>query len=118
MNSAPDYKIEIFIPERFVPALREELARAGAGRIGNYDHCIAYSLIHGSWRPLEGSNPYDGEIGKISEGTEAKVEVNCPADRVRAVLQAIRRVHPYEEPLINLIPLANHLYLDGESNHE
>ena len=114
MKPTGDYKIEVFIPEEFVPALREELAKAGAGRIGNYDHCLAYSLVHGSWRPLEGSNPYDGEIGKISEGTEAKVEINCRAGVVRAALDAIRRVHPYEEPLINVIALANHLFSKGE----
>jgi hypothetical protein len=114
MTTAPDFKIEIFIPEQYVPALREELARVGAGRIGNYDHCIAFILVRGSWRPLEGSSPYDGEIGRISEGIEAKVEVNCRGDLVREALKAIRRVHPYEEPLINIIPLANHLYSDGE----
>ncbi len=113
-----DYKIEIFIPEEYVPALREELAKAGAGRIGSYDHCLAYSLVHGSWRPLEGSNPYEGEVGKLSEGTEAKVEVNCPEENVAAALQATRRVHPYEQPLINIIPLANHLFLNGEAPHE
>lgn len=113
-----DYKIEIFIPEEFVPALREELARSGAGRIGNYDHCLAYSLVHGSWQPLAGSNPYDGEPGTLSEGVEAKVEINCPAEYVRGALNAIRRIHPYEEPLINILPLANHLFSKGEDNHE
>src|SRR5512147_1862449 len=110
MPLGQDYKIEIYIPEEFVPALREALARAGAGRIGNYDHCVAYTLIHGSWRPLEGSDPYDGEIGKLSEGTEARVEVNCAAGHVAEALNAIRSVHPYDEPLINVIALANYLF--------
>jgi hypothetical protein len=118
MAAAQDYKIEIFIPEEFVPALREALADAGAGHIGNYDHCIAYTMVRGSWRPLEGADPYDGEIGKLSEGTEAKVEVNCAAENVPAALKAIRTVHPYEEPLINLIPLGNHLFRAGDSTHD
>jgi len=29
---------------------------------------------------------------------------------VKEAMQVIRRVHPYEEPLINVIPLANHLF--------
>ena len=118
MPAPQDYKLEIFIPDEFVPALREALAEAGAGQIGRYDHCIAYYLIHGSWRPLEGSDPYDGEVGKLSEGIEAKVEVNCAAEHVSAALRAIRGVHPYDEPLINVIPLANHLFSGGDTANE
>ena len=33
------------------------------------------------------------------------VEVACPTGRVEAVLAAVKRVHPYEEPVINVIPL-------------
>ena len=110
MPALYDYKIEVFIPEELVFPLRDELARIGAGVIGNYDHCIAFSLVRGTWRPLEGANPYNGTIGQISEGTEAKVEVNCKKELVREALQVIRRVHPYDEPLINVIPLANALF--------
>jgi hypothetical protein len=110
MTALYDYKIEVFLPEEFVFPLRDELAKVNVGVIGNYDHCIAFSLVRGSWRPLEGSNPNDGKIGEISEGTEAKVEVNCKKENVRDALQVIRRVHPYDEPLINIIPLANDLF--------
>ncbi len=98
-------KLEIFIPDDYVPALREALAAAGAGIIGNYDHCCSVSPVRGYWRPLEGADPYDGTVGQVSEGRESKVEVNCPRDSVPQVIQAIRAVHPYEEPLINILPL-------------
>lgn len=104
MTSDYDFKLEIFIPEQFVISLRDELAKVGAGRIGKYDHCLAYTLVKGYWRPLEGSNPFDGEIGQISEGMEA-------------ALEAIRRIHPYDEPLINIIPLANQLFKNAGSKH-
>jgi hypothetical protein len=110
MAAIYDYKIEVFIPEELVFTLRDELAKVHVGVIGNYDHCIAFSLVRGSWRPLEGAHPYDGKIGEISEGSEAKVEVNCKQENVRDALQVIRRVHPYDEPLINVIPLANALF--------
>ncbi len=106
----PTVKIEVFIPDEFVETLRHELARAGAGRVGNYDHCISITQVRGYWRPLAGAEPYQGEIGKISEGTECKVEVTCAWENVAGALQAIRRVHPYDEPLINVIPLVNHLF--------
>jgi hypothetical protein len=41
---------------------------------------------------------------------ESKVEVNVHEEKLVDVLQAIRSVHPYEEPLINVIPLANARY--------
>jgi len=100
-------KLEIFIPEENVQALLDVISAAGAGRIGNYDHCASVTPVLGYWRPLEGAHPYDGEIGKISEGHECKVEVNCPAAIISNVIRDIRQVHPYEEPLINIVPLLN-----------
>ena len=110
MQDFTDVKIEIFTPLEYVLPLRDALANAGAGVIGNYDHCVAAHPIQGYYRPLAGANPFEGEVGVISEGTEYKVEVNCKRELVDAALAAIRSVHPYEEPLINIIPLANHLF--------
>lgn len=104
-------KIEVFIPHSHVDALREALHQAGAGRIGQYDHCVSITEVTGYWRPLDGADPYDGVVGNVSQGSECKVEVNCTLRRVPAVVQAIRDVHPYEEPVINILILANHLYL-------
>ncbi len=98
-------KLEIYIPDEFVPALREALAAAGAGIIGKYDHCCSVTPVRGYWRPLEGADPYDGKVGQVSEGRECKVEVNCPREITPRVIRAIRDVHPYEEPLINILPL-------------
>lgn len=105
-----EVKIEIFIPEEFIETLRDELGKVGAGHIGNYDHCMSITPVRGYWRPLPGATPYQGEVGKISTGTECKVEVNCAWELVRPALEAIRRIHPYEEALINVIPLVNHLF--------
>ena len=98
-------KLEIFTPPEALPALQAALAEAGAGQIGNYDHCLSISRVQGTWRPLPGSTPYSGEIGRIQQAEELKLEVNCPVDLVPKALKAIRRVHPYEEPVINVIPL-------------
>jgi hypothetical protein len=110
MDDFKDVKIEIFIPDEYVDTLRDELSKINVGRIGNYDHCISISRVRGYWRPLDGAKPFQGEIGIISEGTECKVEVNCRREDVNSALKVIRRVHPYDEPLINIFPLANHLF--------
>jgi hypothetical protein len=110
MQDFTDVKLEIFVPQEYVLTIRDELAKIGAGVIGNYDHCIAIHPVKGYFRPLPGANPFDGEIGVIKETMEYKVEVNCKRELVRDAIRVIKSVHPYEEPLINVLPLANHLF--------
>ena len=98
-------KLEIFIPDPYLEALRGALQSVDAGHIGSYDCCLSYSPVTGCWRPLEGSSPYLGAVGEHSAQPELKVEVTCRRDRVDETVEAIKRVHPYEEPVINAIPL-------------
>lgn len=98
-------KLEIFIPATCLPTLRETLRNMDAGHIGNYDSCLSYSEVISNWRPLAGSNPYIGQKNMLSEEAELKVETVCRTENVRSTLAAIRRMHPYEEPVINVIPL-------------
>jgi hypothetical protein len=99
------FKLEIYIPESHFSALQKALQSADAGHIGNYDSCLSYSRVKGTWRPLQGASPYIGEEGAVSEADELKVEVNVRKDKLASTLQSIRSVHPYEEPVINVIPL-------------
>lgn len=98
-------KIEIFIPATHFEALQKALQEVDAGHVGVYDSCLSFSEVKGCWRPLEGSSPYNGEIGKLTYGSEYKVEVLCRADQADRTVAAIRKVHPYEVPVINVIPL-------------
>ena len=98
-------KMEIFIPATHFEALREALRNVDAGHIGNYDSCLSYSESSGCWRPLPGSHPYNGEENKLCTGKEYKVEVICRTEKVDETIRAIKKVHPYEVPVINVIPL-------------
>lgn len=101
-----DYiKLEIFIPESHFPQLQKALQDVDAGHIGNYDSCLSYSPVIGTWRPLKGTRPFIGEEGKVSCEPELKVEVTIKAENLRDTIMAIKAVHPYEEPVINAIPL-------------
>jgi len=110
MEKFTDVKLEIFVPKEYALKIRDELAKIGVGRIGSYDHCIAMSPVQGYYRPLPGADPFEGQVGKVSEVAEYKVEVNCERALVAQAIKVIRRVHPYEEPMVNVIPLANHLF--------
>lgn len=99
------FKLEIFIPEANFRQLQKALQEVDAGHIGNYDSCLSYSRVMGTWRPLAGTRPYIGTENEISEEPELKVEVTCRAEGLQAAMEAIKAVHPYEEPVINVIPL-------------
>jgi hypothetical protein len=110
MENFTDVKLEIFVPQEYALKIRDELAKIGVGRIGSYDHCVAISPVQGYYRPLPGAEPFEGQVGKINEIAEYKIEINCERALVNQAIKVIRRVHPYEEPLVNVIPLANHLF--------
>jgi hypothetical protein len=116
MLDSEQYLIVTFIPPECLDRLQAALTHAGAGRVGNYDHCMAVSPVTGYWRPLQGSNPYQGELGKIESAAELKVETSCRREHVAQVIQAIRSVHPYEEPVIQVLPILNQFFAsdDGE----
>lgn len=99
------FKLEIFIPEANFRQLQKALQEVDAGHIGRYDSCLSYSRVTGTWRPLPGSNPYIGTENEISEEPELKVEVTCRAEHLQGTMEAVKAVHPYEEPVINVIPL-------------
>ena len=111
MHNFTDVKLEIFVPETHITQVRDALVEIGVGVIGNYDHCFAISQVQGSFRPLEGATPFDGKVGEITFSVESKIEVNCRRELVEEALAAVRRSHPYEEPLINIFPLANLLFV-------
>ena len=98
-------KLEIFIPETHISQLQKALQSVDAGHIGNYDSCMSCSQLTSYWRPLGGTSPYIGNVGEISCEPEVKVEVTVFTEKVDETIQAIKEVHPYEEPVINALPI-------------
>lgn len=98
-------KMEIYIPATHFEVLRKALQSVDAGHIGDYDGCLSYSETNGCWRPLEGSHPYNGEENQLCTAKEYKVEVICKTEKVDETIRAVKAVHPYEVPVINVIPL-------------
>ena len=99
------YKIVVYVPEDHADKLREVIGNAGAGKIGNYTHCTFTLKGTGRFKPEEGANPTIGEVGKLEEVSEDRIETVCSGDNLQAVLQAIRDNHPYEEPATDVYPI-------------
>ncbi len=100
-------KIAVYVDVAHADAVRGAMADSGAGRFNKYDHCSFSVRGVGRFRPLEGSNPAIGEVGKLEEVEEERIEVICLAERLDDVLAAVRAAHPYEEPAIDVYPLLN-----------
>jgi hypothetical protein len=98
-------KLEIYIPRTHFKALQNALRQVDAGHVGTYDSCLSFSEVTGCWRPLEGSRPYAGESGTVHFGEEYKVEVLCRTQNVEQTLRAVKAAHPYEVPVIYVLPL-------------
>ena len=105
-----EVKIEIYIPEEYTEKLRDKLNEVNACTVGEYDYVSSATKVRGYWRPLEGANPFNGELGRVCEAEECKVELRCKREYVKDAIEAIKEVHPYEEPLINVIPVINELF--------
>lgn len=98
-------KIFVTIPLENVEEVRNAICEAGAGIIGNYDYCTSSVKSIGTFKPNDNANPYIGENNKMEFVEEEKLEVVCDINNVKNVIIKLRKVHPYEEPAIDIIPL-------------
>jgi dinuclear metal center YbgI/SA1388 family protein len=101
------FKLEVYVPQADFAALDSAVLAAGAGQIGNYTDCHFRTLGTGTFRPNEKANPYLGSAGQREEVTELKLEYIVEAQRVNAVLTAMRSAHPYEEVAYQLLATQN-----------
>ncbi len=92
------YQLIFFVPETHLETVKDAVFRAGAGRYNNYDNCCWQSQGTGQFRPLENSNAYIGEKGKLEKVPEYRVEMLCADEYIDRAVSALKNVHPYEEP--------------------
>jgi len=102
---AKRYKIVVFVPKAQGAAIRQALGEAGAGRIGAYLYCSFTSTGVGRFLALEGARPAIGAVGELAEVEEERIEMVCEAEFLSGALRAVREVHPYEEPAIDVYPI-------------
>lgn len=99
------HKFVFFVPETHLEAVKQAVFDAGAGKIGNYEHCCWQMLGVGQFRPLLDSSPYLGKQGVLETVAEYRVEMVCDDQLMESVVAALRTAHPYEEPAFDILPL-------------
>ncbi|UTW45566.1 YqfO family protein [bacterium SCSIO 12696] len=104
------YKLAFFIPESHLEEVKDAVFSAGAGRIGDYDHCCWQVLGQGQFRPQAGSQPFLGKQGTVETVTEYRVEMVCEDHLIGGAVKALISAHPYEEPAYDVWKLATDVY--------
>ncbi|MDN5330964.1 MAG: hypothetical protein PWP45_189 [Tepidanaerobacteraceae bacterium] len=100
-------KIVVYVPKGYEDVVRDSMGNAGAGHIGNYSHCSFNVSGIGTFKPLEGSNPFLGQLGELEKVEEVRIETIAPASRVKKIINAMLKVHPYEEVAYDIYPVEN-----------
>jgi dinuclear metal center YbgI/SA1388 family protein len=100
-------KLSVYVPKTHQDIVLDALFKAGAGQIGNYSECSYLLEGKGSYKPNEDANPFIGKIGKRHYENEVKIEVLVSTHRTSAVVNAMLKVHPYEEVAYDIYSLLN-----------
>ncbi len=100
-------KLQVFVPKENTEVLKTALFEAGAGQIGNYDHCSFSVLGTGTFRPNTFANPHIGQANVDENVQEHSVEVVFSTYLTSRVLSAMRAAHPYEEVAHYLFAIEN-----------
>lgn len=100
-------KLATYVPEANANGMRQALAAAGAGQLGDYSAASFSYAGTGRFTPNTGAKPFIGQIDQAEAVAETKVEVVFPEALTNAVLAAMFQTHPYEEPAYDLFTLDN-----------
>ena len=100
--AGPQYKLVTFVPVDDVNQVADALYDVGAGAIGSYSHCGFQTEGTGTFKPLTGANPTIGKVNQRETVREIRLETVVPADKIKAVVAALRQSHPYETPAFDV----------------
>ncbi len=102
-----NYKLVVFVPIDSLPKVSNDIFAAGAGWIGNYSDCSFQAAGTGTFLPLEGAKPAIGKKGRLEKVSEIRFETIVPADKIKDVVAAMKKAHPYEAPAFDVFKLYN-----------
>ncbi|HEY0092091.1 MAG TPA: Nif3-like dinuclear metal center hexameric protein, partial [Flavobacterium sp.] len=87
--------------------IRNAMFEAGAGTIGNYDHCSFNSNGFTTYVGNEDSNPVIGQKGELVIDDQVKIEVTFKKHQENKILNALFDNHIYEEVAYEIYQLGN-----------
>ncbi len=100
-----NYKLVVFVPVNALAEVANAVFAAGAGGTGNYRNCGFQTDGTGTFLPQAGAKPAIGKVGKLEAVHEMRFETIVPAEKLNAVVAALKKAHPYEEPAFDILKL-------------
>ena len=101
------FKLIYYVPESHLESTKLAVFEAGAGGIGNYEHCAWQVLGIGQFKPVKCANPFIGELDQLEQIPEWRVETIVPEEKAQDVASALKASHPYEEPAFEFVQIIN-----------
>lgn len=89
---------------QLINAIIDAASQVGAGNTWDSYHRVAMVVRDGmeTFTPTAGANPNIGTIGVREEVKSARIFMQVPSKLTDPVVDAIRKVHPYENPVIEV----------------
>ncbi|MCD2136866.1 Nif3-like dinuclear metal center hexameric protein [Salinicoccus halitifaciens] len=100
-------KLRVNIPAENKEELKQGLSESGVGNQGDYSECFFEYPITGQFRPNEDANPHIGTNNELEIVDEYIVEAIFESDEQDKVIDALLKVHPYEEPAFDIFTINN-----------
>ena len=108
------FKLIVFVPQSNMAEVSEAVFNAGGGIIGQYNDCSFRINGQGTFRGSAESNPAIGKKNVFENVDEARLEFTVNAWNLDKAINAMLKVHPYEEPAYDIYELKNRSTNFGE----
>lgn len=100
-------KLIVFVPEKNLEEVADAIHKEGGGIIGEYTHCSFRTEGKGTFLASSKSKPAVGKREVLENVNEIKLEVLVENWKLKNVLYAMIKAHPYEEIAYDVYPLKN-----------
>ena len=102
-----------YVPVDYAEQVKKALFEAGAGNIGFYDECSFSISGEGTFRPIDGSNPFLGKKGTTEKVNEIQLSVIFEKFKKNQIISAMKFAHPYEEVAYQIYAIENENQYSG-----
>ncbi|MDD5622859.1 MAG: Nif3-like dinuclear metal center hexameric protein [Actinomycetota bacterium] len=101
------YKFTVFVPIEVEEEIRKVICSRGGGQWKDYSYCTFNTKGKGTFIPGKGSKPYTGKAGKMSYVDEVRIECIVKETNLDSLINAVAKVHPYEEMAYDIYKIEN-----------
>ncbi len=109
MHHERKYCFYIYCPDnkRVIKKIIDAASHAGAGQYRQYLKVAFIGSLQGNWYSQPTAQPLQGIPGKETREPSAVIIITCPNNTQikQKVCEAILAVHPWQEPVVHILPV-------------